>query len=73
MDCYRERIAEISKQLQEKTLGEIKADMEINKFNYVGVGFGYNLKDTYPDTMGNAKKSTLTPEFDELVLMSKEI
>ena len=73
MDCYRERIAEISKQLQEKTLGEIKANMGTNKFNYVGVGFGYNLKDTYPDTMEKALKSTLTPEFDELVLMSKDI
>ena len=71
MDCYRERIAEISKQLQEKTLGEIMANMGINKFNYVGVGFGYNLKDTYPDTMEKAKESTLTPEFDELVSMSK--
>ena len=71
MDCYRERIVEISKQLQEKTLGEIMANMGINKFNYVGVGFGYNLKDTYPDTMEEAKESTLTPEFDELVSMSK--
>jgi len=73
MDCYRERIVEISKQLQEKTLGEIMANMGINKFNYVGVGFGYNLKDTYPDTMEEAKESTLTPEFDELVLMSKAV
>jgi hypothetical protein len=73
MDCYRERIAEIGKQLQEKTLGEIKTQVEINKFNYIGVGFGYNLKDSYPDTMENALKSTLTPEFDELVTMSKAI
>jgi len=73
MDCYRERIAVIGKQLQEKTLGEIKASAEINKFNYIGVGFGYNLKDTYPDTMEKALQSTLTPEFDELVSMSKAV
>jgi len=71
MDCYRERIAEIGRQLQEETLGEVEAQAEISKFNYIGVGFGYNLKETYPDTREKAMQFTQTPEFDELVELSK--
>ena len=71
MDCYRERIAEIGKQLKEKTLGEVEAEVKANKYNYIGVGFGYNLKENYPDTRENALQFTQTPQFDELVELSK--
>ena len=73
MDCYRERIAEIGKQLKEKTLGEVEAEVKANKYNYIGVGFGYNLKGTYPSTQEKALQFTQTPEFDELVALSKAL
>ena len=73
MDCYRERIAEISKLLEEKTLGEIEDESKTGKFNYVGVGFGYNQKDNKPATREEAFKSIQTPEFDELVEMAKAL
>jgi len=71
MDCYRDRIAEIGKRLQDKSLGEVEADLNINRFNYIGVGFGYNFKDKHPDTQAEALQFTQTPEFDELVALSK--
>ena len=70
MDCYRERIIEIGKRLQEKSLGEIEADLKINQYNYIGVGFGYNLKSNYPKNQVEALQFTQTPEFDELVAIS---
>jgi hypothetical protein len=73
MDCYIEKIAEIRKRLQEKTLGEVEAEIKANKYNYIGVGFGYNLKETYPDTKDEALQFTQTPEFDELVALSKAL
>jgi len=73
MDCYKDRIAEISKRLQEKTLGEVEAEIKVNKYNYIGVGFGYNLKETYPNTKDEAVQFTQTPEFDELVALSKAL
>ena len=71
MDSYRERIAEIGKRLQEKTLGEVEAEVSPNNYSYIGVGFGYNLKKTYPHTREEAFQFTQTPEFDELVALSK--
>ena len=71
MDCYRDRIAEIGKRLQDKTFGEAEAELKINRYNYVGVGFGYNLKSKYPDTQVEALQFSQTPEFDELVAISK--
>ena len=73
MDCYRERIAEIGKRLQEKTLGEVEAELRVDKYNYIGVGFGYKLKENYPDTQSKAMQFTQTPEFDELVALSKAL
>jgi len=71
MDCYRDRIAEIGKQLHVKSLGEVEADLKINRYNYTGVGFGYNLKSKYPNNQVEALQFTKTPEFDELVALSK--
>jgi hypothetical protein len=73
MDCYRERIAEIGKRLQDKSLGEVEAELNTNRYNYVGVGFGYNLKSKYPVTHAEALQFTQTPEFDELVAISKDL
>lgn len=38
-----------------------------NKLDYTGIGFGYNLKESYPKTMKEAKKDMQTPYFDKLV------
>ena len=38
-----------------------------NELDYTGVGFGYNLKDSYPKTMKEAKKDIETPYFDKLI------
>lgn len=38
-----------------------------NKLDYTGVGFGYNLKESYPKTMKEAKKDMQTPDFEKLV------
>jgi len=73
MDCYRERIAEIGKKLQEKTLIELEAELNTSKYNYSGVGFGYVLKDSYPRTKEEAIQFTQTPEFDELVALSRTL
>ena len=38
-----------------------------NMLDYTGVGFGYNLKESYPKTMKEAKKDIETPYFDKLL------
>lgn len=38
-----------------------------NTLDYTGVGFGYNLKETYPKTMEEAEKDMQTLNFDKLV------
>lgn len=43
-----------------------------NNLDYTGVGFGYNLKASYPKTMEEAKKDMETPYFDKLVKMASK-
>ncbi len=38
-----------------------------NELDYTGVGFGYNLKDSYPKTLEEAEKDMQTHNFDKLV------
>ena len=66
MDCYREAIAEIDKQLQDETLGEIQTKMGNNHYDYEGVGFGYQKRDASPDTQGEMFE---TPELNEIWAM----
>jgi hypothetical protein len=66
MTIYAERIGEIQKELQGKTLGEVEAARNINTYDYIGVGYGYNLKGRYPKTYEEAFADTKTPELDEL-------
>jgi len=67
MDCYQTEIAKIKEQLQEKTLGELQAEMKTNTIDYTGVGFGYQLKENPPKTMEEAKQFLKTGEFDDLM------
>lgn len=41
-----------------------------NELDYTGVGFGYNLKESYPKTMKEARKDMRTPYFDKLLKMA---
>lgn len=38
-----------------------------NDLDYTGVGFGYNLKESYPKTMKEARKDIETPYLDKLL------
>lgn len=38
-----------------------------NDLDYTGVGFGYNLKESYPKTMDEAEKDMQTLDFDNLI------
>ena len=40
---------------------------EYKKLDYTGVGFGYNLKESYPKTWKQARKDVETPLLDKLV------
>jgi len=69
MNCYKTEIAEIGKQLQEKTLGELQAEMKTSRIDYTGVGFGYQLKGKHPETMKDAEQFLRTDEFNQLTEM----
>lgn len=38
-----------------------------NELDYTGVGFGYNLKESYPKTMCEAEKDMQSLNFDKLI------
>jgi hypothetical protein len=67
MTNYAARIAEISAELERATPDEIESRLGISKYDYTGVGFGYNLKDNYPKNSEEAYKDISAPEFEELV------
>lgn len=58
-----------------ETLNTIRDEMEKDSFSfpnhdkldYIGVGFGYNLQESYPKTMKQAEKDIKTPHFDAIV------
>ncbi len=41
---------------------------EYKKLDYTGVGFGYNLKESYPKTWKQARKDVKTPLLDKLIM-----
>jgi hypothetical protein len=67
MSSYQEQIAKINKQLEEKTLGEIQSEMKTSRYDYTGVGFGYQLIGKPPQTLREAEKTIETPEFDRFL------
>jgi hypothetical protein len=73
MKGYMERIAEIGAELERETPGEIESRLGISRFDYTGVGFGYNLKDNYPKNRMEAEKDIAAPEFQELVRFASEL
>jgi hypothetical protein len=73
LDCYREKIAKIGEELSSMTLDEFEIKHGINTYDYIGVGFGYQLKDNYPKTREEAMGDIATPELDELLRMADEL
>jgi hypothetical protein len=71
MKNYATRIAEIGEELKTKTPGDMEADL--SRYNYTGVGFGYNFKDSYPKTREEAFRDIAVPEFEELVRIASEL
>jgi len=69
MDNYKAEIDKIGKQLQEKTLGELQAELKTSRIDYTGVGIGYQLKGNPPKTMKEAEKFLKTDEFARLEKM----
>ncbi|MCL2196520.1 MAG: hypothetical protein FWB77_02775 [Treponema sp.] len=67
MANYKTRIKEISKKLEEKTLTEIQEEMNTSRYNYTGVGFGYQLLGKKPKTRKEAIKFTETPSNDKFL------
>lgn len=43
-----------------------------NELDYTGIGFGYNLKESYPKTMKEAEKDLKTPYFDKILKMASK-
>lgn len=58
-----------------ETLDIVRVEMEKESFSfpnhdkldYTGVGFGYNLQESYPKTMRHTEKDIKTPRFDAIV------
>jgi hypothetical protein len=63
---YSTRIQELMKELQGKTLTQAEQDRHITKLDYNGVGYGYNMRMSYPKNLDQAKKDTETPELRKL-------
>lgn len=59
----------------QETLNAVKVEMgkesfsfpNHDKLDYTGVGFGYNLQESYPKTMKQAEKDIKTPRFDAIM------
>jgi hypothetical protein len=72
MNRYNDRIAEIEKELSQKTLEEVDSERNVSSYDYTGVGYGYNLQPNYPKTREEALNDIKTPELDELFSLAME-
>lgn len=45
---------------------------EYKDYDYVGVGFGYNLQHSFPKNVDEAMRDTYTPLFDEILRESRD-
>jgi hypothetical protein len=63
---YSGRITEFMEELKTKTLAEAERDRNIDRFDYTGIGYGYNFKTHYPKSMKKAEKDVQTPELKRL-------
>jgi hypothetical protein len=63
---YDTRISELMAELRGKTLTQAEQDRHITKLDYSGVGYGYNMRASFPKTVGQARKDMETPELKKL-------
>lgn len=70
ISIYSKRIQEIKEALKYKTLEEIEGELSLDSFDYTGVGFGYNFKDSKPENMNEAIDDTKISFLDELAVVS---
>jgi hypothetical protein len=58
---YSSRIPTLMEELKTKTLSEAERDRNITRLDYMGVGYGYNLKSSYPKDLKKAARDIETP------------
>jgi hypothetical protein len=63
---YSSRILVLMEELKAKTLSEAERDRNITRLDYIGVGYGYNLKSDYPKNLKKAIQDIQTPELKRL-------
>jgi len=63
---YSSRIHVLIEELKTKTLTEAEEERNLIRFNYAGVGYGYNLKSSYPKDIARATRDTETPGLKRL-------
>lgn len=63
---YAGRIPALMAELRTKTLTEAERERNITRLDYMGVGYGYNLKTSYPKNTKEAQRDTQTPELKRL-------
>lgn len=63
---YSSRIPLLMEELKTKTLTEAERDRNITRLDYIGVGYGYNLKSNYPKNLKEAAQDIKTPELKRL-------
>jgi len=66
LNDYSGRINKLMDELKTKTLTEAERERNITRFDYTGVGYGYNLKSGYPKDLKKAEQDIKTPEFKRL-------
>jgi hypothetical protein len=63
---YSSRIPILMEELKTKTLTEAERDRNITHLDYMGVGYGYNFKSSYPRNLKKAAQDIETPELRRL-------
>ena len=63
---YSSRVPALMEELKTKTLTEAERDRNITRLDYTGVGYGYNLKSSYPKDLKKAAQDLQTPDLRRL-------
>lgn len=66
MTIFKEHRKEIDKILEVKSLSEVQEEMNTRRYNYIGVGYGYQIIGKVPKTRRAALKFNETPTLNIL-------